>query len=319
MSQALLGVVSSKHISRIRANEIRVASLSIAAALFFSVVAPVALVAAETDDANANRSVAGSSEVGQTLQAVPGVLEASDQVVTSSDADSAATATTNGTIVDVPKDAERGVTFGAEAGPKLDITLPNAEAATAAHQVAPGVTGYDAGDGSTSAVQPTEDGGVRMLIIIDNPNAPTAYDYKVTVPAGGQITLMPDGGAAVFGAGGETMATVATPWAKDAIGQAVDTYFTTDGQTLTQHVKHMVPGTVYPVTADPFWSVFGSYFGCILGIGVPMGAAVVIASFPPSWYWINRLATGTVMSGRVNGLMQYASWVRARCAMFIRS
>ncbi len=43
------------------------------------------------------------------------------------------------------------------------------------------------------------------------------------------------------------------PWAKDAEGKELKTWFTTDGLTLTQHVEHNVKGVVYPVTADPWW------------------------------------------------------------------
>ena len=52
---------------------------------------------------------------------------------------------------------------------------------------------------------------------------------------------------------GKLIATIATPWATDATGKAITSYFTTDGQTLTQHIEHNVPGVVYPVTADPWW------------------------------------------------------------------
>ncbi|HTE22423.1 MAG TPA: hypothetical protein VK674_05285 [Candidatus Limnocylindria bacterium] len=98
-----------------------------------------------------------------------------------------------------------------------------------------------------------------MLTIIDNPNAPTAYDYKISVPNGGKIQLNSNGGALVLNRKNKPVAVVATPWAKDATGKAVQTHFTTDGQTLTQYVQHNVPGVVYPVTADPKfrWSWWG--------------------------------------------------------------
>jgi hypothetical protein len=151
---------------------------------------------------------------------------------------------------------------------------------------------YEANNGSANAVQPTEDGGVRMLTIIDNPNAPTAYDYKVTVPNGGRIELTPDGGAIVLDSASQPIVTVAAPWAKDAVGTAVNTWFTTDGQALTQHVQHNVEGVVYPVTADPFWIPMIGYaaagvivkralIGC--GLGWLSGAAQQI--FFNGWVW----------------------------------
>lgn len=244
-SQGILG-------SRFYKNKPRLMAFTFLGAMLFSIVAPVGIAAAQTDVAATNNDqTVSNTEVGQTLQSVSGVLASSDQVVTTSDADSAVTSTTAGSLVDVPKDASEGVTFGAESGPKLDIQLPSADQSGDAQKVAEGVVAYDAGNGSANAVQATEDGGVRMLAVIDNPDAPTAYDYKVTVPGGGKIELTVAGGAVILDAAGQVIAQVDTPWAKDANQAAVETWFTTDGKTLTQHVKHNVPGVVYPVTADP--------------------------------------------------------------------
>lgn len=98
-----------------------------------------------------------------------------------------------------------------------------------------------------------------MLTIIDNPNAPTEYDYKVTVPSGGHIGLTEDGGAVVLDNTGEVLASVAAPWAKDANDSPIRTFFTTNGSVLIQHIEHNVSNVVYPVTADPkiSWSWHG--------------------------------------------------------------
>jgi hypothetical protein len=102
-----------------------------------------------------------------------------------------------------------------------------------------------------------------MLTIIDNPNAPTEYNYDVTLPDGGYITVGNDGSAIIIGYDQEPVAMVSAPWAKDANGKVIETYFTTDGSTLTQHIIHNVEGVIYPVTADPSvawnWSGIGVY------------------------------------------------------------
>jgi hypothetical protein len=253
MSQTHLGTVVNKNTGWLKQNKVRAMSGLLLLAMVFSVCMPVVAAAqpqGRRRHTNRDQRVSGS-EVRQTLQQVPGVLESSDQTAVQADGDSAATASVNGTVVDVPKDAKQGVTFGAEAGPKLDIELPNAAQAAEGTQVAPGTVAYEANNGSTNAVQATEDGGVRMLTIIDNPNAPTVYDYKVSVPGGGAIQLTGQGGAVVLDTQGQVVSVVDAPWAKDAEGKAVQTWFTTDGQTLTQHVQHNVPGVVYPVVADP--------------------------------------------------------------------
>lgn len=73
-----------------------------------------------------------------------------------------------------------------------------------------------------------------MLTIIDNPDAPTTYDYKVSAPDGGKIALTADGGAMIVAADGAVIASIATPWAHDATGNAITTYFTTDGRPVVQ-------------------------------------------------------------------------------------
>ncbi|MBI2411579.1 MAG: hypothetical protein HYV32_06840, partial [Candidatus Kerfeldbacteria bacterium] len=66
------------------------------------------------------------------------------------------------------------------------------------------------------------------------------------------IEITQEGGAVVVDdATVSPIAFVNIPWAKDAAGNDVETYFTTDGQTLTQHIIHNVEGITYPVTADP--------------------------------------------------------------------
>jgi|GEM_PF-901838 len=201
-----------------------------------------------TTDHSANVT---ANDVATTLAHDTGILAAASQTKTTSDSDTAIQAVTAGASVEVPRDPNDGVSLGASDGPKLEIQLPNANNAQDATQVAPGTVAYPSGNGSANAVQATEDGGVRMLTVIDNPNAPTKYDYGVSIPEGGNIQIATDGGATITGSDGAVLATVATPWAHDALGRTIETYFTTDDATLTQHIKHNTAGAVYPVTADP--------------------------------------------------------------------
>lgn len=241
----------------LNAHKLRTATLAVAATLLATIIAPTGLVLAQelTPSADGNATVS-TSEVANALRDTTGVLESSDQIKTISDADSAIQAVTAGASVDIPKDASDGVTLASTDGtkPAIDISLPNADNAGDAKQVAAGTVAYPANNGSASAVQATEDGGVRMLTVIDNPNAPTEYDYRITVPSGGQVVLSSDGGAVVLDSQSQVLSMVATPWAKDANGLPVETYFTTDGRTLVQHVQHNVAGVAYPVTADPSFS-----------------------------------------------------------------
>jgi hypothetical protein len=286
---------------RLHTNQTRYGSALAAALLFVALLVPVAPVFAEDGPSTDNNTTVSSSEVAEALRETTGVLAASDQTPTTSDTDSAIQAVTAGASVDVPKDASDGVTLGSSDGskPAIDISLPNADAAGDAKQVAPGTVAYPANNGSANAVQATEDGGVRMLTVIDNPSAPTAYEYKVTVPGGGRIELTGDGGAVILSADDGIVSVIEKPWAKDANGVPVETHFTTDGQKLTQHVTHDVAGVAYPVTADPrfFWAWHGvtivfnrdetkyAAMGASTYIGARIGGAMAAAVFSVGGEW----------------------------------
>lgn len=255
MSQNFLGTKEDKNPGWFKQNRVQLTAGLFLLAMLLSVSLPVAVSARPQKGRRTNRNKqVTKAEVKESLANTSGVLESSDQVAVTQDSDSAASTQVNGTMVDVPKDAKQGVTFGAEAGPRLDIELPNANQAGEGSQIAPGIVGYEANNGSSNAVQATEDGGVRMLTIIDNPDAPTAYDYKITVPDGGSVQLAQNGGAVILDFNGQLLSVVNAPWAKDATGKGVETWFTTDGKQLTQHVKHNVAGVIYPISADPSFS-----------------------------------------------------------------
>ncbi|MBI2410888.1 MAG: hypothetical protein HYV32_03300 [Candidatus Kerfeldbacteria bacterium] len=289
-----------------------------------AVVEPVDSTALETEpeitvleQADTDHSMnVSKTEVKEALESLSGVLETSEDIVVDRDVDSAIiTSTEDGTIVDIPKNPEDGVTLGTEDGTTIEIGLPNADEAKNAKRIADGVVAYPAKDGSANAVQADVEGGVRMLTVIDNPEAPTEYAYTVTVPSGGHIELTEDGGAVVVDENNEPIAMVATPWAKDAAGNDVETYFTTDGQTLTQHILHNVEGISYPVTADPFWIPAAVTTAIVLaaracvntvigGIGID---AVRWAIQRNDWYWKEKLeqaAWGCAISGATMGVFK---------------
>ena len=108
------------------------------------------------------------------------------------------------------------------------------------------------------AAQATDDGGLQVLVVIDDATAPTEYRFDMTVPAGASLIPTGDGGAAVIAADGAPLIQIAPPWAIDANGTEVDTSYRFDGSTLIQHIDHV--GATYPVVADPKlsygWSVY---------------------------------------------------------------
>ena len=238
-------------------NKLRLVCLGMAGTMIASVIIPSALAyaassAAANIDANTEvpaQDIASALDHAQSKLAIPPVAN------TTSDSHTALKAAAGGATVTAPNDAASGVVLGApNNGPVLNVQLPNAQQDGSAEKVGNGVIAYAGTNGSANAVRATADGGVQLLTIIDSPDAPTSYEYKISVPNGGTIELTKTGGASLLNAKGTVIASVAAPWATDATGKAITTYFTTDGQTLTQHILHNVPGVVYPVTADPWLS-----------------------------------------------------------------
>ncbi|HYH75320.1 MAG TPA: hypothetical protein VD735_05165 [Candidatus Saccharimonadales bacterium] len=253
--------------------------LAIVAACMLSVISPAVAGAQNQRLTNRDRSVT-NSEVGQALRNTSGVLQSSTGTKVSTDSDSAIVAATAGATIDVPKDADKGVTIKNKDGSSLAVSLPGAAEAADAQKVTNGVVSYPSDAGVANAVQATDDGGVRMLTVIDSPSAPTRYDYHVSVPAGGAVRLARQGGAEVVNARNEVIAVVASPWAKDARGNHIKTWFATNGTTLTQYVKHNVAGVVYPVTADPFWLAIapGIFWWAVQRCGAT-GSLSLVASY----------------------------------------
>jgi len=208
-----------------------------------------------------------NSEIKSALQGINGLLSESSQVNLKSDNDSAGIVKTKNTIVDIPKDADEPVNVKA-GNTSINITLPELEGAKEGKVIAKGVVAYTSESDFSNTVQANNDGSVRMTTIIDNPNAPTEYEYKVELEEGGKIELQSDGSAIVYNNKQEPISIIAKPWAKDAEGKEVKTWFSTDGLTLIQHVEHNVPGIVYPVVADPVWIPPLVYYYAIL-IAVP--------------------------------------------------
>ncbi len=233
---------------------LRITTIAVLTVLLTSIASPFIGLAAASRKPHAHTNHSKdvtSAEIADTLRNTVGVLDSSANTPDDEDTDSNAAELDN---VDIPTDASDGVSLTTQDGQTIAISLPNADDDGDGQQVAPGVTAYAGSDGSANAVQTNDDGSVRMLTVIDNSSAPTTYDYGVAVPEGGRIAIGSDGTAQIFDSSEDLISFVGTPWARDANGRNVKTWFTTDGTTLTQHIKHHVTGVAYPITADPWWN-----------------------------------------------------------------
>lgn len=221
------------------------------AAMIASAVAAMTFTFATPSAAFADPSTNDTVTAGEIASALNSTDNQNGKLVaepikSTTDADSAAVAKVAGTVVDIPKDASDGVTFG-----QLDIQLPNADEAGAAKRLADGTVVYPSGDGSANALIPT-DNGLQMLVSIANHEADTRYTYKPGTPEGGKIEIV-DGGVVVSNADGTPYTALPAPWARDANRTTVPSHYETDGKTSITLVVQHTSANAFPVVADPFW------------------------------------------------------------------
>lgn len=95
--------------------------------------------------------------------------------------------------------------------------------------------------------------GVRSLIEIQDASAPREYEYPVELEPGTTLSVQADG-TVVGVREGETVLVVPAPWALDADGAKVDTWYEVRGDALVQHVD-FTAANAFPVIADPVWFV----------------------------------------------------------------
>jgi hypothetical protein len=138
-------------------------------------------------------------------------------------------------------------------GALLSITLPHEGANDTSKAIADGIVAFESSDATSTVAVAKTDGSVQLNTIINGPEAPNSYTYDIRVGDGGSVQLL-EGGAVFLDADGNFVGGAAAPWAKDATGNDVPTWYTTDGTNLVQHVD-TANVDAYPVVADPYMGI----------------------------------------------------------------
>ncbi|WP_029146068.1 DUF2599 domain-containing protein [Microbacterium luticocti] len=113
-------------------------------------------------------------------------------------------------------------------------------------------TAPDAAAGSTIQSVLLDEASALFAISLENETAPRAYDFAVDLPTGAEATITESGAVVYAMPDGEFLGGVASPWAKDAAGKTIPTWYTFADGVLTQHVDlDSVTDITYPVIADP--------------------------------------------------------------------
>lgn len=131
------------------------------------------------------------------------------------------------------------------------------------------------GDGQHNSIslEPL-DKGMRALINIGSPDAPTSYDFDLSGDVAG-LSLESDGSVLGLDSKGNAIVTIPAPWAVDAKGAAVPTHYEVNGTVLTQVVEHTGGDWAYGITADPS---FLKILKCAAAITAAVGSAVFSAA-----------------------------------------
>lgn len=138
---------------------------------------------------------------------------------------------------------------------ELQVKLPFSDVAADAILLQDGVTLFDNGNSSVTIPVARDDGSLQILTVIDSEEAPSRYDYRISVPTGGAMTLDEASGVVMIkDATGEFAGVVAPAWARDANGTDVTTKYEINGEILTQVIDH-TSAAKYPVVADPWLGV----------------------------------------------------------------
>ncbi len=167
------------------------------------------------------------------------------------------------TLMKIPDKVSKPITVGSELKKTAKIFLDSRSAANG-RLAKNGAVVYK-GLELNQVVQSTED-GLRINAVIDSKSGPTKIKTRIVLPEGVRIVTgeqlealtpsdvrsKPSKGLFFLNKNNELVGGVATPWAKDANGREVPTYYSVKGDMVIQHVLHKDANYSYPIVADPW-------------------------------------------------------------------
>jgi len=165
-----------------------------------------------------------------------------------------ATGTGGDPKVEIPAEVTDPISISSSDGTRVDLRLPESGEAGTGEEIADGIVSFDNGNGSYSAPIVKEGGSVQVTTVIVSADAPTRYEYSLTVPEGASVAIEDGGTVIVRDAQGGYVAGILPAWAKDADGSAVPTHYEVAGSTVTQVIEHDAD-TRFPVVADPWLGI----------------------------------------------------------------
>jgi len=265
-------------------------------------------VASATTGDTADRAL--ESPDGAIELVEPSVLDGAVTIDAGDLTDGEVTVAAGSGTVTVPADASDGLQLETRDGAEVTVDLPFAAVASDGLATDSGVVAYDNGNDTSTVPVVKEDGGVQITTTIASSDAPERFVYGLDIPSGATLQQFDSGAVFVLDANGALIVGAAPPWAKDAAGMDVPTWYEIDGTQLVQVVVHRTNRSVtYPVVADPFlgadlfsWTGYnrnGTYLG-----------QTVISMLKSTWgnaVWLGGVPTvGTIAAGQY--ILQTSGW-----------
>lgn len=158
--------------------------------------------------------------------------------------------------IQVPLTSDIPMTVVASNGNSFTITLPFGGDGTPAPVELTATSGaevavFDNGNASWTVPVVKDAGAVQITTVIENSTAPLEYPYEFGNTGASQFLILDDGAVVLVDPAGMVTGWVGVPWAKDATGVDVPTWYEVRGTTLVQVVAHN-DGFTYPIVADPY-------------------------------------------------------------------
>jgi Protein of unknown function (DUF2599) len=135
-------------------------------------------------------------------------------------------------------------------GTKVDIGVPK-EFNTSNQQTLEDKIVYKSNSENVDLIVENVDGGIRQVILIKDKDQPNRYEFPMNLEEGQKLVSNQGESINVVDKDNKRVLTILKPWAKDANGKDLQTYYKIENNTLVQYINF--DNAVFPITADPTW------------------------------------------------------------------
>lgn len=190
-----------------------------------------------------------------------------------------------GNRVVLPSTSAGLITLGRPGPDQVSVRLPYGSSLSRGQQIDHAVVAYRTGNETVTSATLKDDGSVQIATVIEGPRSPSRYRYELGIPGDATSVVESDGSVFFLRSDGSIALGMARPWARDAGGRELQTYYEVDGNSVTQVVDHRGAGSVeYPVVADPWMGTdLFSYTG--YDRKGPYKNQVVVSAKLGAWGW----------------------------------